>query len=588
MKYLPNYMRPTSSSDARKDYSQVTRHNSPSVTSSSKTFTPKIVSSPPSITSKRNPAKPFLKRNKSKILFQQLHLNRATCSSTLKDSKFPKALDLNHGGTESDGTSVFRVCPYTYCSLNGHAHEPLPPLKSFLASKRKLIKTQQSMKLKGFSPFRKKEPKKSEKEVSPLMQEVVNDFIVEIYASGKEKIEEPAKIEEKDVSECHEADKIIGKREREAIYTGLEHSSDFSIEEMDAMVKFVEYVSCDQGLRGKEEKCSDLIVEAETEEKNPVGSDENSKKLEGFKEYSDHVDFMEYLDVFSDNQSFSSEFTDGGSDRKSQETVQKDGVEESVEEIKEREEEIESGKGVEQLIDFEVDEKSDSEIQNQMDLCRKEDGFEGVKEDDKSNLVVDFEERDNGIGREEEISEEKEERKEETNSKVDPSYSGNMNSNNSLEVENTSEVEIPAQKLNSSVALGNTKILDIDELSLAFSNMGLEGEDFSFDPTCQNQKTRLIFAKRRDVKDDPEYLRKFNPRAPNFLELEADPSGEKVDLRHQSMDDRKNAEEWMIDYALRRAVDELAPARKKKVQLLVAAFETVVPIQGGGAGVTCN
>jgi len=33
----------------------------------------------------------------------------------------------------------------------------------------------------------------------------------------------------------------------------------------------------------------------------------------------------------------------------------------------------------------------------------------------------------------------------------------------------------------------------------------------------------------------------------------------------------------MIDYALRRALTNLSPARKKKVELLVQAFETVLP-----------
>jgi hypothetical protein len=43
------------------------------------------------------------------------------------------------------------------------------------------------------------------------------------------------------------------------------------------------------------------------------------------------------------------------------------------------------------------------------------------------------------------------------------------------------------------------------------------------------------------------------------------------------MDDRKNSEEWMLDYALRQAVTKLAPARKRKVALLVEAFEKVLP-----------
>ncbi|CAL4893297.1 unnamed protein product [Urochloa decumbens] len=118
----------------------------------------------------------------------------------------------------------------------------------------------------------------------------------------------------------------------------------------------------------------------------------------------------------------------------------------------------------------------------------------------------------------------------------------------------------------------------IDDICGAFSGMNLKG-DVYYDPaesaTCPRNK--LIISRRRRTPEEEEYLRGYNPRAPNFLPLELDPDAEKVDLKHQMMDERKNAEEWMIDYALRRAVTNLAPARKKKVELLVQAFETVLP-----------
>uniref|UniRef100_A0A0E0L1X8 Calmodulin-binding domain-containing protein n=1 Tax=Oryza punctata TaxID=4537 RepID=A0A0E0L1X8_ORYPU len=118
----------------------------------------------------------------------------------------------------------------------------------------------------------------------------------------------------------------------------------------------------------------------------------------------------------------------------------------------------------------------------------------------------------------------------------------------------------------------------LDDICNAFSGMHLKG-DVYLDPTesmtCPGN--RLIIARRRRTPEEEEYLRGFNPRAPNFLPLELDPESEKVDLKHQMMDERKNAEEWMIDYALRRAVNNLGPARKKKVELLVQAFETVLP-----------
>ncbi|RAL51874.1 hypothetical protein DM860_010592 [Cuscuta australis] len=52
---------------------------------------------------------------------------------------------------------------------------------------------------------------------------------------------------------------------------------------------------------------------------------------------------------------------------------------------------------------------------------------------------------------------------------------------------------------------------------------------------------------------------------------------EKVNLRHQMMDERKKAEKWMLDYALQNIVTKLTPSRKRRVAMLVEAFEAVVP-----------
>ncbi|KAM3403747.1 hypothetical protein ACQJBY_007080 [Aegilops geniculata] len=114
------------------------------------------------------------------------------------------------------------------------------------------------------------------------------------------------------------------------------------------------------------------------------------------------------------------------------------------------------------------------------------------------------------------------------------------------------------------------KEFSIDEMCNVFSGMNLKG-DVYVDPTESEicPRNRRIVAGRRRTPEEDEYMRGFNPRAPNFLPLESDPDAEKVDLKHQTAEDRKNAEEWMIDYALRRAVNNLGPARKKKVELLL-------------------
>jgi hypothetical protein len=43
------------------------------------------------------------------------------------------------------------------------------------------------------------------------------------------------------------------------------------------------------------------------------------------------------------------------------------------------------------------------------------------------------------------------------------------------------------------------------------------------------------------------------------------------------VDGRRVAEEWMVDYALRKEVKRLAHAQKRKVEMLVQAFESVLP-----------
>ena len=118
----------------------------------------------------------------------------------------------------------------------------------------------------------------------------------------------------------------------------------------------------------------------------------------------------------------------------------------------------------------------------------------------------------------------------------------------------------------------------MDDISSALGGMSFEdaGSDHT-DAVATSQRNKLITSRRGTTPKDEELMRAFNPRAPNFLQVEPDPDAEKVDLRHQTADDRKNAEEWMVDYALRRTVKKLARAQKRKVEMLVQAFETVVP-----------
>ncbi|KAF0926767.1 hypothetical protein E2562_027381 [Oryza meyeriana var. granulata] len=115
-----------------------------------------------------------------------------------------------------------------------------------------------------------------------------------------------------------------------------------------------------------------------------------------------------------------------------------------------------------------------------------------------------------------------------------------------------------------------------DDISSAFGGMTFKDVCSDHTGAASSQRKRWNNARGR-TSEQGKQMRPFNLRAPNFLPAEPDPEAEKVDLRHQMVGDRKNAEEWMVDYALRRAVNKLARAQKRKVEMLVQAFETVLP-----------
>ncbi|KAI5056245.1 hypothetical protein GOP47_0028063 [Adiantum capillus-veneris] len=63
----------------------------------------------------------------------------------------------------------------------------------------------------------------------------------------------------------------------------------------------------------------------------------------------------------------------------------------------------------------------------------------------------------------------------------------------------------------------------------------------------------------------------------SFNVIETQAPAEVVTLRKQLMQERKQAEEWMLDYAIEEALQKLAPSKESKVKALVEAFESVIP-----------
>ncbi|KAJ6741729.1 CALMODULIN-BINDING PROTEIN-RELATED [Salix viminalis] len=108
-----------------------------------------------------------------------------TCSSAIKDSKFPNHLELQPGGSESEGNSIVKVCPYSYCSLHGHRHSDVHPLKRFVSMRRRLLKTQRSMKSESRSSRRARHSGISKKGTQASQSAYCGDLAVTETAHDK-------------------------------------------------------------------------------------------------------------------------------------------------------------------------------------------------------------------------------------------------------------------------------------------------------------------------------------------------------------------------------------------------------------------
>ncbi|CAN6824331.1 unnamed protein product [Brassica oleracea] len=405
----PNYMKGTSSSEARKE--NKSRLNQKNQTTGLKHDSRHGVIKEKSI---KKPSSRMVRGLTKAPSFKRCS-QRATCSSTLKDSKFPDYLML-HDDEAVSGTSVLKVCPYTYCSLNGHLHKQYPPLKSFISSRRRSLKSQ----------------KKASKE-----------NVVEMYVEEKKE---------------YEVDVDVGTQISEALSEGAPYSETDS-----------------DGYFGMEET-------HEADDHYSGSADEMVKTSEGeHGTESRQSDFEESL------------------------------VDDTVKETS-----------------CEVNDDSDCE-----DMVRFLEGDDDLEETLLDDSVKDIQE----------------------NSEADEAGEETLNDN---KAEDHKE-ELQGQTEETKKAPYNRKQKPSNQ----------EESDVTMSWTIMKGKKPLA---------ETEDLKEFNPREPNYLPLVEDADTEKVDLKHKDIDERRNSEDWMFDYALQRAVTKLSSARKRKVALLVEAFETVKPV----------
>ncbi|KAJ6852441.1 uncharacterized protein M6B38_255710 [Iris pallida] len=557
---MPNYMKPTISSNARKENQQVPIHSRPATSSSTDMKKRSSNTRDSHRSGGLNPAK-------------------ATCSSTLKDSKFPKALDLVAGGTEAQGKSATKVCPYAYCSLNGHHRELLPPLKHFIVSaRRKSLETRKkSMELEGdpSSSFRVRGVGKDEKKEDTGQTALV----------GLERSVTPNEIYSSMQNDDTETPEDMLRYEEE---DDADQNSEPSDEDMYEK-KFLDYVECDLRLEDAREEnglggllpndCEELHVEdvlgkisREVEAEIELGWDEevesflpeHSDKEEEAPEDDDVVATSSPSGAFSlDPTADDAYVTDeanaelprGANDEVAERTDAMglhDGSGGGADDA-------DSSEGEDVCLSNASTSKGDYDLHRNWGVVGSV--FESSREAVSEELEEDTETENTLDGPEVQVIVVYQRSIEEGDGTSSSSVA--LHSQHSDSCDNFTELEMQDFKCNAEVedARENYKGSEQQEM------VDIDDE--------MKARMRII---RKKTTEEQEETKEFNPRGPRFLAVEPDPEAEKVDLRHQMMDEKKNAEEWMIDYALRQALMKLAPAPKRKVSLLVQAFETVTPL----------
>ncbi|KAM1469056.1 hypothetical protein ACFX15_039191 [Malus domestica] len=785
----PNYMKPTSCSHARKDQNRKNSGSSKLGSASSKPerslartsglqLVRTLMKSP-----SFKPVRASAKKTSRVALCADVNVQRATCSSTLKDTKFPDYLTISPGGTEAEGTSIMKVCPYTYCSLNGHHHSPVLPLKSFLSARRRSLKTQKMMKLQALSPHGAKRSNDGIKEIDLQKmlfdenekiaeKEAALDFFVEFYATNEEDgteaigrkagadfvgeqevyegpafpndasdeaetenyannlvVENPSDRSPYSESESEgesfeefpaedqkeDADEDYGAlSDQEDNSTGSclkeSDSEDLSSTEMDYSSSESIDMEWEEGqfattVLGDYESvpnagCSTKIQDTDKQEESLINSDAmkgNSDNMiqdyygvlqnDGDVSEQDVIkqnfeiqeSEQEYERWSYDQLSYTEDSFEGGSELSETDCIEISSTEEPTEELTGTGEEIQEQNECFEAEDHEIgshlghvesnytivetDEASENQPNNtfhedetstltgdrisipSQDSCDTDDaeadeGCNGSHDKENSETNQNVAPGDFGLEPElptgvpenqmeatEQIGDVKPSPEiqlsdslhdaseaDEDAVKVDDYDNGKKTEpfqhNDIAEYGNLSKGKYTKPKISSSHESEDQSDLRLKKSDIFGNNTGepdnMEVENNSepeatknfntannsispgmkrkfseaasnFDQELPNTYNYWKRIKCKKLNMDGEEQRKFHPREPNYLPLVPDPEPEKVDLRHQIIDNKKNTDEWMLDYALQQAVTKLAPARKKKVALLVAAFETVMP-----------
>ncbi|KAL9155057.1 hypothetical protein ABFS82_10G157300 [Erythranthe guttata] len=554
----PNYLKATSSSKGKNTSFQT----SPLRVSDSPKPKPKTLSRTSSrnvrVLIKKASFKPKRSPLSSSDRSNVVSVDRATHSSILKDStKFPKLVeDVHSERAESEEVSRVKICRYQHCSLHGHCHgdheNAVPPLKKFVYKRRLSMKKQ-----KG-SVVPKTEPS-GKKKINILQDERQTVTIAEPWNQelGKE-----VQIQDSGLFEVAFGEISFPER---SYRDSLEIIGKYSLPEF--------------GLNGYCLKCSCSIINVNNNEKPPneviITNEESNtdcrKTPVKVDEATEEKSVFSYSQTSSDNNSGEEVESIAESNPIRVPKINEDVVE-GVKENQERGSKLVFSKprhvSMWHLIHQHMS-SSSSSPENKL------------SENDDS--LPAMESADSDVGPTENAELEIEVRKlfaiKLVRQAIEKILLPEIQDQSSDDMSVTSE-DTPRSE---PVEENQNKEFDADKGEMSVQSNPKEESVVTDDVRKSEKKAPKHWSNlkkwillQRFIRA-LEKVKTFNPKKPKILPLNPDPESEKVNLRRQTVDQRKNSEEWMLDYAIRQAVSELAPTQKRKVALLVRAFETVVP-----------
>ncbi|KAF3442484.1 hypothetical protein FNV43_RR16400 [Rhamnella rubrinervis] len=543
------YSKPNSSSSGQRSSRILTR------TSSLKPL--RISTKMASIKSKRSSmSKPF-----EVSQLPDSSIQRATCSSALKDSKFPESLKPQPG----EGNSVSKVCPFTYCSLHGHRHATSPPLRRLVSIRRRSLKTQKSIKRKkqttqmvcnGLDAVC--ETADGKEAISPMVEKVGEEFSLEINAGPEtkpggigryphlclnEKLDRP-------VSEaiCLEGDTLSSNHDDGGIGSVCTELCNGESESRGKNLEVYNFATCkppDELRRPSPDKFVETIrAYGVDSEANSTSNGADSMQLKNQK----------YLRMW---RLMYKHTVKGSSGRVGNQLSL--GEVNKAEQVEDANTLLETNNfGSCQCFSETYQDRSmenDNERNQKIEL-HQSDAIQLVQEAFDQILLPEIQDHSyddhsitSGIYSDQDLSEHRHE---------ELSTSNSTHSSKDDVLESTDKTLIGTESTKEEKTSSTVGDIPKQKTSKSWSNL-----------------KKIIILKR--FFKALEKVRKLNQWKPQSLPLEHGPETEKVNLRHQTTEERKSAEEWMLDHALQQVVSKLAPAQQRRVVELVKAFETVLP-----------